>query len=342
MDSERSPERSLATTAQPSAPATSKRQTESADLRLQGSAAEGAPVPDWRRPALLGYLIIILTFGVLGGWSAFARLDSAVVAEGTVTLESNKKIIQHFEGGIVAKILVHEAEHVDKGQILFILDNTQAQANANAHRNQLDAFLTQEARLVAERNKAVEVTYPPALMSRISEPIVKDAISDENKQFAERRASLEGQIAIQESKIKEYGTQIDGLKDEKAATEQQLQLINSELADLYQLLEKKLVQRSRVLALERERARLEGVIGRAVADIARAQNGIGEAHLQIEQVRKKFSEDVNAQIVQVREKIAELREKATISEDVLNSDTDTCSASRQYPASACSDSRRCN
>ena len=35
---------------------------------------------DWRRPAKLGYVIIILTFGVLGGWSAFARLDSAVVA----------------------------------------------------------------------------------------------------------------------------------------------------------------------------------------------------------------------------------------------------------------------
>ena len=78
------------------------------------------------------------------------------------------------------------------------------------------------------------------------------------------------------------------------------------------------MQKTRVLAQERERARLEGVIGRAVADIAKAQNEIGEAHLQIEQLHKKFSEDVNDQIVQVREKIAELREKSTVSQDVLH------------------------
>ena len=63
----------------------------------------------------MGYLVIFLTFGVLGGWSAFARLDSAVVAPGIVTLESSRKIIQHFEGGIIKNILVHEGEHVDQG-----------------------------------------------------------------------------------------------------------------------------------------------------------------------------------------------------------------------------------
>jgi HlyD family secretion protein len=315
---EKSRDHSLPSTARPSLPADSRGKAERYDLRLQALAAEGAPVPDWKRPAILGYIVIILAFGVLGSWSALARLDSAVVAPGTVTLESNKKTIQHFEGGIIAKILVHEGEHVEQGQNLFVLDNTQALANANAQRNQLDALLAQEARLVAERNNAEQVTYPSGLMDRTSESIVKEAVNDENKQFAERRASLAGQIAIQESKIREFGTQIDGINDEKAATEQQRNLINSELEDLHQLLEKKLVQRSRVLALEREKARLEGVIGRAVADNARAQNGIGEAHLQIEQLRKKFSEDVNAKILEVREKIAELREKTTVSKDILH------------------------
>src|SRR6516164_6184190 len=85
---------------------------------------ESAPVPDWRRPAAVGYLIIILSFGVLGGWSALARLDSAVVAPGVVTLESSRKVIQHFEGGIVAQIPVHEGQHVEQGDLLIKLDNT--------------------------------------------------------------------------------------------------------------------------------------------------------------------------------------------------------------------------
>lgn len=279
---------------------------------------QGAPVPDWKRPALIGYFVIFLAFGVLGGWSALARLDSAVVAPGTVTLESSKKVIQHFEGGIIAKILVHEGEHVDQGQILFLLDNTAPQANANAVRNQLDALLAQEARLVAERNGADKVTYPPELMDDdASQQVIKDAINDQDKQFAERRASLAGQVAILESRIKQFETQIVGITDEKRSTEQQLGFIKSELADLRELLAENLVQKTRVLSLEREGARLEGVIGRAVADIAKAQNDIGEAHLQIEQLHKKFSEDVNDQILQVRQKIADLREKTTVSQDVL-------------------------
>jgi HlyD family type I secretion membrane fusion protein len=285
---------------------------------IQTDTSVTTPVPDWRRPAMLGYLVILLTFGVLGGWSAFARLDSAVVAPGTVTLETSKKMIQHFEGGIIAKILVHEGEHVEQGQILFMLDNTIPQANANASRNMLDGYLAQEARLMAERNGAQQVTYPAYLMDNISRPVVENAIRDENKQFSERRASLEGQTSILESKIKQYEKQIKGIGDTKASAEEQLRFINSELADLHLLLDRNLVQKSRVLAQERERARLEGVIGQSVAEIAKTQNEIEETRLQMEQLYKKFSEDVNSQIVQVREKIAELREKSVVSENVLH------------------------
>ena len=286
-------------------------------LSLLAQGGDGGTVPDWKQPAKVGYLVIFLTFGVLGGWSAFARLDSAVVATGMVTLESSKKIIQHFEGGIVAKILVHEGEHVDQGQIIFLLDDTMAQANASAVRNQLDALSAQEARLLAERDGAPEVTYPPELMNNRSQEVVKQAINDENKQFVERSASLNGQVDILESRIKQFQTVIDGINEQKTATEGQLGFINSELTDLRQLLDRALVQKTRVLALEREKARLEGVIGQSVADIAKTQNDISEAHLQIEQAHKKFSEDVNAEILSVREKIAELRQKTVVSEDVL-------------------------
>ena len=106
--------------------------------------------------------------------------------------------------------------------------------------------------------------------------------------------------------------------------------INSELTDLRELLAENLVQKTRVLALERERARLEGVIGRAVADIAKAQNDIGEAHLQIEQLHKKFSEDVNDQILQVRQKIADLREKTDRIARRAAANTNSCAALRHH------------
>jgi HlyD family type I secretion membrane fusion protein len=280
-------------------------------------AEQSVTVRDWRRPALLGYLIIFLAFGVLGTWSAFARLDSAVVAPGVVTVESSRKTIQHFEGGMVREILVREGQHVQEGDVLFRLDGTQSQASADIARNQLAANLAQEARLIAERDGASLIDFPVELRGQMDRAIVKEVVKDQQQQFSERRASLEGQISILESRLKQYQTEIEGLAQEKGATERQLKFIEAELVDLHGLLEKALVQKSRVLALEREKSRLEGVIGRSIADSSKAENGIGETKLQIDQLRKKFSEDVNTSIVDVRQKIADLREKVTVSQDVL-------------------------
>lgn len=274
-------------------------------------------VPDWRRPARLGYLTVFLTFGVLGGWSAVARLDSAVVAPGVVAVESSRKTIQHLEGGIVQDIRVHEGQHVDEGQVLILIAGTQSQANADAARNQLAASVAQEARLVAERNDAEDIIFPAEIADNLDRSVIAQAVADQRKQFTERRGSLNGQIAILQNRIKQFETEIEGLTKEKDATVRQLQLINEELDDLQSLLEKHLVQKSRVLALDREKSRLEGAIGRSIADAAKAQNGIGEAQLQIDQQRKKFYEEVNAAIVDVRQKIADLREKVTISSDIL-------------------------
>jgi HlyD family secretion protein len=276
-----------------------------------------APSHDWKRPAMVGYFVIVLCFGVVGGWSAFARLDSAVVATGVVSMESNRKTVQHFEGGIVRQILAREGQHVEQGDLLFKLDNTQSQANADAARNQLSTLVAQEARLTAERESKDVVTFPAELLANATDPIIKDALSDQERQFKERRATLLGQFDILESRINQYGMQIEGITVEKTATEQQLHYINLELVDLRDLSERNLVQKSRVLDRERERSRLEGVIGRAVADIAKSNNEIGEARLQMTQLKKKFSEEVNGQIVEVRAKIAELREKVTVSQDVL-------------------------
>lgn len=287
------------------------------EMSFASPASESGKTPSWKGPALVGYIVIILTFGFFGTWSALAKIDSAVVAPGIVTLESSIKVIQHFESGIIAKILVHEGEHVDQGQVLFVLDDTAAHASAAAVQNQLSALLAQEARLVAERDGAAKVAYPLAVTEQADQQVVKDAISDENKQFAQRRATLAGEVSILKSRIAQFRTQIQGISDQKTATEQQLGYIKSELNDLRGLLKQNLVQKTRVLALEREQARLEGVIGQSVADIAKAENDINAAHLQIDQLHKKFSEDVNSQILEVREKIADAREKTIVSEDVL-------------------------
>jgi HlyD family secretion protein len=148
--------------------------------------------------------------------------------------------------------LVREGQRVAEGQVLFRLDQTQAQANLELQQNQLDSLVAQETRLLAERDGLETIAWPEELLDRSGQPNVARAMADQTNQFLERRASLSGQVDVLKSRIEQLKTEIDGLKVERDSTTHQLGFIVEELKDLQQLLTDNLVQKSRFLALERE------------------------------------------------------------------------------------------
>ena len=121
-------------------------------------------------------------------WAAVAKLDKAVIATGFVETETNRKTVQHLEGGIVREILVKEGDHVEEGQVLFRLEQVQAEANNELLSNQLDSALALEARLIAERDGAQEISWPKELKDRLAEPTLSHILDDQIHQFEERRA----------------------------------------------------------------------------------------------------------------------------------------------------------
>jgi HlyD family type I secretion membrane fusion protein len=279
---------------------------------------EKKPIPSWKVPAIAGYAVITGTFVILGGWSAVARLDSAITAQGVVSAETNRKTVQHLEGGIVREILVREGQHIRTGEVLFKLDLTAPKAGFELQRNQLVSAVAQEARLIAERDSTEEISFPTELTDRKDDPNVAGAISDQIAQFQERGASLKNQTNILKTKIDQYNSEIEGLRQERAGTENQLKFINEELVGVRWLFERQLTQKSRLMYLEREKSRLEGAMGRSIADESKAQNSIAEARLQIGQIRQKFQEDVASSMQETRQKLNDLREKVRVARDVLS------------------------
>jgi HlyD family secretion protein len=273
---------------------------------------------EWRLVAFAGYTLIALTFGVAGVWAAVAKLDKAVIATGFVETETSRKTVEHLEGGIVRDILVKEGDHVAEGQVLFRLEQVQAEANNELLSNQLDSALALEARLVAERDGAQEISWPKELQGRLAEATLSHTLDDQVHQFEERRGSLEGQKSVLQSRIEQLHKEIDGISIEKSSTEGQTTYINQELVGLRELAEKNLVPVTRVYAMERERTRLEGAVGRAVADIAKAESSIAEMKIQIQELTQKFQEDVASNLLDARQKIADLREKLSVAQDVVN------------------------
>jgi len=275
------------------------------------------PSDDYRKFAITGYGVIFITFGVVGGWAATAPLDSAVVASGVVAAESNRKTIQHLEGGIVSAVKIREGELVHAGQVLFQLDRTQPAATRDITSNQLTSALAAEARLVAERDSADKVDYLSELAD-MSNELIQRNVTDQNRQFADRRASIRGQINLLRSRMEQLGSEIVGLERERGAKEQQVKILNDEIVGLRQLFEKGLTPKARLLALERERSALEGQIGRSIADKAKSETAIGETELQIKQIQQKFYEEVSREIVETRSKIVDLRERFRVAQDVLH------------------------
>src|SRR5215813_1969769 len=108
------------------------------------------PSDSFWRPALAGWLIIALFFGGLGSWAAVAPLNGAVVANGTVKVEGNRKSVQHLDGGIVRELRVKEGDHVSAGDILIVLDDTQAKAEYDVLTEQYVVLRATEVRLLAE------------------------------------------------------------------------------------------------------------------------------------------------------------------------------------------------
>ncbi|MGL5116869.1 MAG: HlyD family type I secretion periplasmic adaptor subunit, partial [Beijerinckiaceae bacterium] len=259
----------------------------------------------------------MLTFVLMGGWSAYARIDAAVVAPGTVTVETNRKTLQHLEGGVVRGIFVREGSTVREGDALFRLDPTQARANAGIIRAQVDNAIGINARLLAEQQQLAMVEFPAELLDRRSEPLVARILADQERQFLERQASVNGQIQIMEARANQLRQEIEGLETERASTVRQLAKIAQELVGMHYLMKQGLVQVSRVYSLEREESRLEGVIGRNTSDVAKVQKTIGETQLQVVQLRQKLQEEVATSLSESSQRLAEARERLRVAEDVF-------------------------
>lgn len=267
--------------------------------------------------ARAGYALIAFTFLGLGGWAAFASVDSAVTAPGVVAVEGKRQVVQHLEGGIVGAIVVREGQEVTRDALLFRLDDTQARAAFDAAQAQLLVALALEARLLAERDEAGDITFPPELSETAADPAVKAAMADQRAQFADRRAAYLSQIGILEGRQEQLTHEIEGLGQELWSANQQLAFIEDELAAVRQLQAKGLVNKSRVSSLEREKARLEGLAGRNLADTAKVHGSMGELKMQMSQVREKRAEEIGERLTDVRQKLGDLVERAKVARSVL-------------------------
>jgi multidrug resistance efflux pump len=254
--------------------------------------AEQDPRRAIRQLNLMGFALTALLLCGVGGWAATSQLAGAVIAAGTIVVESNIKKVQHPSGGVVGEIFVKEGGAVEEGQVVLRLDDTVTRATLGVVRSQLDELMAREARLLAERDEAELIAFPTPLANRRDETSVTMALAGEEKLFESRKLARIGQRAQLRERIAQMNEEIRGLSAQQAAKGTETDLISKELVGVTELYKKNLVSISRYTQLQRDETRLHGERGQLIADSARARGKISETELQIIQLDQDFRTEV--------------------------------------------------
>lgn len=265
-----------------------------------------------RRHLYFALLITVFVVFGIGGWATFTEISGAVVSSGTVVVESSVKQVQHREGGIVSEIKVKDGDVVKSGDLLISLDDTVTRANLAVIIKQLNELTAQELRLEAERDDKQAISWPQERIETLG-----DIERGQQLLLEARQNSKEGRKNQLEEQIRQFNQQTQGLEAQVSAKETEIELIAEELLDLEGLLKKNLVPKSRVTAVQREKARLQGEYGDLIAQIARTKEAISERQIQMLQIEESYRAEVLEQLQEARSRIAQLEEQKIAAEDEL-------------------------
>jgi HlyD family secretion protein len=266
---------------------------------------------------VVGLAVVVVLAGGLGGWASTAEISGALIAQGSIVVDSNVKKVQHPTGGVVGEVRVKDGDTVKAGDVLVRLDDTVTRASLAIVTKGLNGLYARAARLEAERVGADKITFPQSLIDQAGDPEVKAVIDGETKLFEVRGAARVGQKAQLRQRIDQLQEELAGLSAQETAKTQEIELIQKELAGVKELYDKKLVQLSRLTQLERDAARLDGDRGQLIASAAQTKGKITETELQIIQVDKDLTTEVSKDLRETNDKIGEFVERKVTAEDQL-------------------------
>ena len=239
-----------------------------------------------------GLAALAIFFVGFGGWAAITPLDAAVVAQGYVVVSGNRQTVQHRDGGVVARLLVREGDRVEQGQVLIELGAPELVAQDQALLSQVLDLQMQRASLTAENRSARELSRP---VEWASLPPEDQAAADAAFERHQREASR--------SVWSSFEARIAGYRGEILSLEKQEKLIDEELVGLRELVQKQLVSLTRVRALERDLAQVQGRRAELAALIAGTQ-----------QERFQLLRDVEAKLAELAPQLSGVRERMKLTQ----------------------------
>lgn len=239
-----------------------------------------------------------------------APLDAGVVADGTVTVSSNRKTIQHLSGGRVTDIFMKEGEAVKKNQVLMRLDTLQLDMRYSALSAQYISAKTSEDRLLAERNGAASITFSETLLKNFANnKRLAESQQLQAKLFETRRKNIQDELSMIGESLDGLVGQIENLNKIKGYREHQFTLINRELGAIRALSEKNYYPKAQLMVLEREAAEISSTVSEDILNIAKLKSQQNELRIKAYQVQHQYQREVESELTDKQKEVAMLEDE---------------------------------
>lgn len=271
-----------------------------------------------RAPILFGVYIIIFFVLVGGLWGSLAPLDSAAVAVGVVVANSNKKIIQHQEGGIISNIFVKQGDKVKAGDKLVELEDTKIKSQYESTLSQYRHALATESRLIAERDNQDQIKFPELLTEAINLPEVVRIIHTQENLFSSKKEVYKSEKNALHQRIEQFNKKVEGLQAKKVAYVKSLEVAKDRLKAMHTLHEKGFAQKAALLELESKEANFKSEIAMTETEIAGTKHAITESEISIINLQNKYTERTLTELKEAQVQVAHLKEQFNALKDSLS------------------------
>jgi HlyD family type I secretion membrane fusion protein len=286
-------------------------------LRATEPQPHAPPYPtSCARTATLGWIVIAVLFGGFGTWASVAPLTSAAIASGTVVVDSNRKSVQHLEGGVIREILVRDGDVVEEGQVMLRLDGAGVRAALASLQPMLMTNEAQRDRLRAERDGLAEIAFSATLVEEAAANTATAHIpAGQRRVFETRRLALEGERALNANRLAQSRQRLTGLERQLEVKERERKLMSRELADQRALLAKGYTTQRRVAAAERTVQQLDSEYADLQSKVAETKVLVERYELEDSQISKNFIEQVENELYSAEQDYYQLMERMRAIQD---------------------------
>lgn len=268
---------------------------------------------------LVVFVFIIIGLGGFLVWASTIKIAQGITTTGQLTIESQRKTVQHLEGGIIEEILIADRQMVQEGDVLMILSNTAASNEANRLIDIIIARSFELQRIEAQvRGDSVFNPTRPQINAELSADRLNQAARVEFEVFNDMKASLTADIEVRNARIRRYQVEIDGFEMQLSTLENTIALERSEVARLEPLVADQLQQASTLTAAQRRLNNALDDQSRLTSNIDGKRASILETQEEIQQVQRRFIADIAPQRSTVRARLLEAQQMYTTNVDILN------------------------